>query len=237
VPLLLLSFFAGVLTILAPCILPLLPVIVGGAAVHETERRSKPYWIILGLVVSVILFTLLLKATTALLGVPQEVWQIISGGIIMLFGAHLLAPQIWESFSERLKLQSRTTSTLPRETKGPWGDILLGAALGPVFNSCSPTYALIVAVILPTTFAVGLSYHIAYALGLGLMLLLVALLGKSLIRKLGWAASPSGWFRKSIGILFILVGLAVITGLDKKAQAFVLEKGWYDPVAEIEQRF
>ncbi len=236
-PLLILSFFAGILTVLAPCVLPLLPVIVGGASLGDQERRSKPYWVILGLIISVIIFTLLLKGTTALLGIPQEVWQSISGIIVVAFGVHLLFPNVWEAVSEKLKLQRRAQKGLPRNQEGVWSDVLLGAALGPVFNSCSPTYALIVAVILPSSFIVGLSYLAAYSLGLGLMLLLVALLGKSIVRKLGWAANPNGWFRKVIGILFILVGLAVLTGLDKKVQTYVLEQGWYDPIASFEQRF
>jgi hypothetical protein len=41
--------------------------------------------------------------------------------------------------------------------------------------------------------------------------------------------------RRTIGILLILVGLAVIFGLDKQFQSFVLESGWYDPIAEFEQ--
>ena len=53
--LLLVSLIAGVLTVAAPCVLPLLPIIVGSLAV------------------SVILFTLLLKATTASLGIPPQV--------------------------------------------------------------------------------------------------------------------------------------------------------------------
>lgn len=220
----------------APCVLPLLPVIVGGTVAEGAERRYKPYWVALGLVLSVILFTLVLKATTALLGVPQQVWQVVSGFIVLLFGVHLLAPQLWDAVAARFSLQRRTTSALPK-AKGAGADFLMGAALGPVFNSCSPTYALIVAVILPSSFGVGLAYLTAYALGLGLTLLVVALLGKAAVQRLGWVANPESWFRKLIGVLFLLVGLAVVLGFDKKVQAYVLERGWYDPVAELEQRF
>ena len=103
ITLILLGFVAGVLTIAAPCVLPLLPVVVGGTIARTStdatvaERQwYRPIVIASGLAASVIVFTLALKASTALLGVPQAVWQAISGGIVILFGITLLFPGLWE---------------------------------------------------------------------------------------------------------------------------------------------
>lgn len=233
------SFLAGVLTVLAPCILPLLPIIVGGSLVDETSKPSlrRPLVITASLVVSVILFTLLLKATTALLGVPATVWSVVAGGIVVLLGVNLLWPQLWEKLMLTTGWQLKTSKLLgsAQQKNGTLKDILLGAALGPVFNSCSPTYALIVAVILPASFTAGLANLVAYGLGLGAILLLIAVLGGALTQKLGWLSNPGGWFKKTIGIIFIVVGVAVTFGVDKKVQTFVLENGWYDPVMKVEQ--
>lgn len=222
----------------------MLPVIIGGSTLgSDTTKKVSlrhPTTIIISLVVSIILFTLLLKATTALLGIPASVWAIIAGGIVLLFGINLLFPVLWEkmmiatglaTLSNKLMGQSQANNT------GLKKDILLGAALGPVFNSCSPTYALIVAVILPTSFITGLGYLMAYAIGLGLILLLVAIFGRIVVNKLKWASNPRGLFQKVIGVIFILVGLFVIFGLDKQVQTFVLEQGLYDPIINIERRF
>ncbi len=242
--LLLLSFVAGILTVAAPCVLPLLPVIVGGSIVRTDAggRRPDRQWlrplvIALSLAASVILFTLLLKATTALLGVPQLVWQLIAGGIVLLFGLTMLFPRLWESVMMATGLQNRANAAMDRSYRrgGVGGDILLGAALGPTFSSCSPTYALILAVVLPVSFAEGVTYIVVYSLGLAATLLIVGLLGQAFARKLGWLTNPAGWLRKTIGILLVLVGLAVIAGLDKQFQIFVLESGWYDPIAQFEQ--
>lgn len=239
--LLIVSYFAGVLTVAAPCILPLLPVIVGGSIViDDTKKRWwRPLVITGSLAVSVILFTLLLKATTSLLGVPQFVWNGISGIIVLLFGISLLFPHAWEWFvlksglyGQSNKLMEWTGHTQPGLAK----DVLMGASLGPIFSSCSPTYALIVAAILPASFYQGLSYLVAYALGLATVLLLIAVAGQSLVRKLGWLSNPSGLFRKVVGVLFVVVGLAVLTGLDRSFQTYVLEQGWYDPIMKLEQR-
>ncbi len=234
------SLAAGVLTVAAPCVLPLLPVIVGGSIVADgadsRRARWRPYVIAASLAVSVIAFTLLLKATTALLGVPTQVWQIISGVIVILLGINLLFPAIWESVSTRLGLGNRSNQVLDSsvQRQSVWGDVLTGAALGPVFSSCSPTYALIVATVLPVSFAEGLLYVTLYAIGLAVPLLLIALAGRSAARRLGWLADPRGWFRRSMGVLFIIVGIVVIIGADKALQTLILDLGWYDPIADLE---
>lgn len=237
---LLLSFAAGILTVAAPCVLPLLPVVVGGAIARDDDARRarlRPYVIAGSLAASIVVFTLLLKATTALLGIPPQVWQVVSGVVVVLLGVNLIVPSLWDRVSAALRLQSRSDAMLNRSVArgGVGGDILTGAALGPVFSSCSPTYALIVATVLPISFAEGVVYVIAYAVGLAAMLLLIALLGRGLVRRLGWLADPHGWFRRTIGVLFILVGIAVITGFDKQLQTWILDAGLYDPIGRLEE--
>src|SRR5690606_11627264 len=117
------------------------------------RRWYRPVVVAAGLAISVVAFTLLLKATTALLGVPQLVWQIIAGGVLVLFGITLLWPRAWERAMLATRLQARAGAALDRSSRrgGIAGDLLLGAALGPTFSSCSPTYAFVVAAVLPTS--------------------------------------------------------------------------------------
>lgn len=237
------SFVAGILTVLAPCVLPLLPVIIGGSTLNQSDEKNvslkHPLVIIASLVISIILFSLLLKATTALLGIPTAVWSVISGGIVLLFGITLLFPVLWEKFMlvTRLNLLASRFMGQSTRTAGVKKDIILGAALGPVFNSCSPTYALIIAVVLPASFVSGLGYLIAYCIGLGLILFLISIFGRILVNKMKWMSNPRGIFQRVIGSLFIIVGVCVIFGLDKQIQTYVLENGWYDPIMHIEESF
>jgi cytochrome c-type biogenesis protein len=241
--LLVLSFIAGVLTVAAPCVLPLLPVIIGGALVDAAKDKPTRQWlrpalIAASLAVSVVAFSLAIKGTTALLGVPQGVWQILSGVIVVLLGVYFLWPHLWEVIALKLGVANRSNAALGKayQRRGWVGTVLIGAALGPVFSSCSPTYALIVATILPVSFGEGLAYLVAYALGMSATLLLIAYVGQAFVVRLRWLANPNGWFKRVVGALFILVGLAVIFGLDKDLQTFVLERGWYDPISGLEQR-
>lgn len=237
--LLVVAFLAGALTVAAPCILPLLPVVVGGSIVRGGRSANwyRPFIIAASLAGSVIIFTLLLKASTSLLGIPTAIWQIISGCIVIALSINFLVPKLWDSVSLKTGLHLGSNKFLGQSSqhKGVAGDVLMGAALGPVFSSCSPTYALIVAAVLPASFGRGLLYLAAYAIGLATALLLIAFLGQGLVKKLGWLANPHGLFRKVIGALFILTGLLIVFGVDKDIQTFVLQNGWYDPVSRLEE--
>ena len=227
--LLLTSFLAGILTVFAPCVLILLPVIVGSSLALDADQkadRKKPYIISISLGISVLLFTLLLKASTALIGIDPQVWKSVSGGIVVILGLSLLFPLLWARASAKLGIENSSNNLLGRAAKksGLFGYILTGAALGPVFSACSPIYALILATVLPVNLALGLIYMTLYAAGLSLALLTIALTGRRLTKHLNWVATPNGWFRRVLAILLIVVGIAVITGFDKKVQTWVLEK-------------
>lgn len=224
----LLSFFAGILTILAPCVLPLLPIIIGGSATGK--NKWKPYLVTLGLVLSIIAFTLLLKASTLLIDIDPKFWTYVSGGIVLVFGFIYIFPGIWDRISTTLKLSASSDQQLHNAGKreGPFGSLLIGASLGPVFASCSPTYFLIIATVLPVNFIEGVFYILVYALGLAVVMLGVALLGRKLVGNLKAFSNPDGWFKKTLGVLFILVGIAVITGFDKTVSTYVLNSGWYN---------
>jgi len=231
----LIAFIAGVLTVLAPCVLPLLPVIVGGS-VSGGVNRSRAYTVAFSLGVSVILFTLLLKASTALIGIPQYAWMWFSGGVLVIFGIITLIPQIWDKIGlvNTLSRESNKAMSAGFMKQTFWGDIVVGAALGPVFSTCSPTYFVILATVLPASFAAGLVDLFAYTFGLVLMLLFVSLVGQKIVDKLGLAADPNGWFRKIIGALFIIIGVLVFSGAEAPLEEWLITHV-YD-VTRIEQQ-
>jgi len=233
------AFLAGVLTTLAPCVLPLLPVIVGGSIGQQEEKSINRALLITGsLGLSIVTFTLLLKATIYFIDIPFLFWQWISGLIIISLGLFAVKPTIWEQISMRLSLQSRTTPLLTkaRNRDGNTGAIFTGAALGPVFSSCSPLYAYVIVTVLPASFAQGLALLFAYSLGLCGTLLAVALVGQKLIKSAGWVVNPDGIFRKGLGWLFIVVGIVIITGLDKDLQTWILENSPIRPW-ELDSKF
>lgn len=233
--LLITSLIAGLLTVLAPCTISLLPVIVGGTVSGGSSIR-RIIVVTLSLGMSVVLFTLLLKASTAFISVPQGFWQGLSGIIIITLGIAMIFPRLWDSipFLGSLNRESNKVLAAGYQKQNLVGDVLTGAALGPVFSSCSPTYFLILATVLPRSLAEGVGYLLVYALGLCFGLFVVALAGAKLLEWLGIASDPNGWLKRAIGVLFLALGVAIFLGYDKDLEAWAAEH-FYD-VTKIEQR-
>lgn len=224
--LLLLSFLGGILTIASPCVLPMLPVIVG--SISASSGKKKPLLTVASLSISIVLFTLLLKWSTVLLNVPSSIWPTLSGAIVVLLGISFVFPQLWTWLMLAVRIQRRSEEALQRSStiRSSWlQPILAGAALGPVFSSCSPTYFFILATVLPQTFAVGLLNLIVYAVGLSSTLLIIALLGRRATQRLKFASNPYGKFRRGLGVLLVLIGILILTGVDKKIETALVNKG------------
>ncbi|MBL8015244.1 MAG: hypothetical protein JNK26_03600 [Candidatus Doudnabacteria bacterium] len=215
--------------------LPLLPVILGGT-LTETKSRLRPLLILLSLASSIALFTLLLRASTALIFIDPAVWNILSGSIIFGFGLITLWPNLWEAVDARLRLGNFSAQWLQRSqnSQGVWGPILLGSAMGPVFTSCSPTYALIVAVILPQDFGTGIINLLAYITGIIVIFGAIALGGQRLLKNVRGISNPNGIFKRSLGVIFIILGLLIATGLEKKLESALLDLGFASGLIQVE---
>lgn len=233
-----LSLIAGVLTVLAPCVLPLLPVIIGGSV---TDRNPwRPVIITLSLAGSIVLFTLLLKASTIFIDIPQAFWTYFSATIILVFAFSLLFPITWAKLLHKLGLgrfEQSAQKSLYTNSKNTslWGMIATGGALGPVFASCSPTYFFVLGTVLPENWLIGVVNLAAYAIGLSLVMFVVAFAGQRALGSLNSLSNPHGWFKRTLGILFLIVGMGIATGYDKKLEIAILDAGFFD-VSVVEQK-
>ena len=229
------ALLAGALTTLAPCALTLLPVVVGGSVSGAADRDAVRRAVVVtgSLGVSVFVFTLALRATTALIDVPPSVWQWVSGGLLVALGLVAVFPELWDRVSVGSGLSGSSARGLSAAHRrgGTLGAVLTGAALGPVFTSCSPLFGYVVVTVLPAEPARGLALLTAYVAGLVGVLLPIALLGQRAVRRLRWAADPYSWFRRGLGVLFVVLGLLVATGLVREVETWVLE---HSPVAPWE---
>lgn len=237
-PFILISFIAGVLTVLAPCILPLLPIIVGRSITDATLSKRRLFTVIISLGLSIVVFTLVLKVSTFFINIPEDFWKYFSGSIILFFGIVTIYPSLWDRIPIINTINRKSNEALAKGYKknSIWGDVIVGASLGPIFSACSPTYFVILATVLPASFILGIIYLFAFTLGLCGALLILAFLGQKVVTRLGVATDSGSVFKKIIGILFIFVALMILTGYDKKFQTSLLEAGFLD-VTKIEQKY
>lgn len=222
------AILAGILTVLAPCILPLLPIVIGSSEADEKSLSKRSIVVISSLSLSVIVFTLFLKASTLLINIPQSFWNIFSGTVIIIVGIAIVFPLLWARITILQKLHNLGSQAMSSgfQKKNYLGDILIGLALGPVFTTCSPTYLFIIATILPAGFLLGFVYLLGFTFGLAISLLLIAFFGGQLVKKITNHMDTATRIKQIFGILIILVGVSIVTGYDKKLQTSILDSGY-----------
>lgn len=216
--LIIIGLLGGLITGISPCILPVLPVIflTGGAQSARFEggeggpapaRRSRPYLVIAGLVVSFTLVTLVGSLVLGLLGLPQDIIRWAGIGVLAILGIGLLVPA-FERILEKpfQRLQSR------REVKNQGSGFGVGLALGAVFVPCAgPVLAAII--VAGATGQIGAGtvlLTLSFALGVAVPLLIFALAGRGVVERIRAFRTKERALRIAAGIAMIAlaVGLA-----------------------------
>ena len=145
-------FLSGIVTIFAPCIWPILPIVLSASV---SGGKKKPLGLVTGLAVSFIFFTLTLAAIVKVIPFDPEVLRYLAVFIIGFLGVILIVP--W--FGDRLEaLVSRFSSIGGRFTSGRGegfgGGLITGAALGLIWTPCAGPILAAVATVAATQ-AVG----------------------------------------------------------------------------------
>ncbi len=110
----LISFLSGVLTVLAPCVLPLLPIIVGGSL---QSGKARPYLIAISLMISIVAFTLLIKVSTILIGIPPSFFPYFSGALVIGLGIITVFPNLWTKIAEVTGFENKSQQGLEKSSE------------------------------------------------------------------------------------------------------------------------
>src|SRR5260370_10680601 len=128
------AFLSGLVTILAPCIWPLLPVVHSASG---TGGHKKPFGVTLGIIISFGFFTLAISYILKIIPFDQNILRYFAVGIIIVFGFTLLIPkanQILEGLVSRL---IGNTGISVQQKNGFLGGLFTGIALGIVWAPCA----------------------------------------------------------------------------------------------------
>lgn len=236
--LIVLSFLSWVLTILAPCVIPILPVILSGSF-WDTKSRETPYIIIGSLTISLFIFSLILKLTANLIHINPFFWKIVSSSLIIFLWITFLFPKVWLWISSKWHIEQESQKALNNATHHKNGivrNILIGFSLGPIFSSCSPTYLLILSIILPANIWQGVLYLSAYILWLSSILLLITLIGQKVLKSFRFAVNPNGAFKKILWTILILVWVGLLLWFDNTVEQVLFKTGMCE-ISSFEQQF
>jgi len=216
----LIVFLEGIITFISPCLLPMLPIYVSYFAGGGERSAKKTLANALGFVLG---FTLLFTAMGALAGTVgrffsshQTAVNIVSGCIVILFGLNFLGVLRFELFRGSRK-------KMDLHDLGFFSSVLFGIIFSVGWTPCVGAFlgsALALASQQGSTL-VGVLMLLCYSTGLGVPFILSAVLIDQLRSAFGWIKSHYHIINLVSGILLIVVGAAMATGLLGRLLAFL----------------
>ena len=220
-----LGYAAGLLTLINPCVLPILPIVLATAL---QAGRMGPLAVAAGLSVSFVARGLLVSIAGRSLGITDQTLSNAGAVLMILFGLVLLVPRFSASFATATAgMSARADAQIDNtDTNGLTGQFVGGILLGAVWSPCiGPTLggaislasqgeSLIHATLIMITFALGVS---TIVVGLGYGAQSVIRKRQALMRRLAGSARPI------MGVVFVAVGVAILLKFHHYLEFWALE--------------
>ena len=213
------AFLSGIVTILSPCILPVLPIVLTGSI----GGKSKPLGVVTGFIASFSFFTLVLSALVQTLDIPVNTLRIVAVAIIVTFGLTMVVPQLHLVFD---RLMSRLVGSRGSSQKNGFsGGFLTGVSLGLVWTPCvGPIMASVITLAVSQQVDGGAVLIIAaYSLGTAIPMFAVMVGGRKLLVRFPRFSAKGAGIQRIFGVIMIIAGLMIGVGADRRFQSFVLE--------------
>jgi cytochrome c-type biogenesis protein len=219
-----LSFAAGLLTALSPCVLPLLPIIVGSAA---TAGRLGPVVLASGLVAAFTAVGILLASVQGAIGLDDLVLRKVSAAVLLLAGLMLMSGRL-QDLAERAAapLASSSMKVSTRFGSGLAPQFAIGVALGGVWSPCvGPTLGAAIGLAAHTdTLLRAVVMMLVFGLGATIPLLGVAYASRAVLASRGVLLQVGSRGRIAFGVVSMAMGLLVWFGGDKALEAALLAR-------------
>jgi cytochrome c biogenesis protein CcdA/thiol-disulfide isomerase/thioredoxin len=210
--LMLFALVAGAATAVSPCVLPVLPAVLGAGV---TGGRRRPLGVVTGLVFAFTFATVALVYVIDALGLPDNFVRTLAIVTLLAFGISLLIPGL----GDRIEAFGSRIAPGPARVGGQGfgSGLVLGASLGLVYTPCAgPILAGVITVSASQDFTAGkLAVALAYAVGSGAVLYLLMLGGRRVADRLRPAQA---WVQAATGAAMVAVAIAMIADLDLKFQ-------------------
>ncbi len=235
------AFLAGILTIAAPCILPMLPIVLGASVGQRS--RVRPLFIVFGFVVSFAAASLVLSALVTHLGLSQNFIRNIAIVMLLIFAFFMIRPLPFELLIVRFSGVINKASEAGNSRKGNSGAFILGLVLGIIWTPCAgPILGTILTLIATQgTTAKASILVIVYALGAGVPMLIIAYGSQWLTTKVRGIVKYSARLQQAFGVLILLLAVAMYfqydTIIESKLTSFFpqsnLEEKLVDPAPSV----
>jgi cytochrome c biogenesis protein CcdA/thiol-disulfide isomerase/thioredoxin len=233
--LLLFALIAGAGTAITPCVLPVLPALLSASAVGG---RRRPLGIVLGLAITFTIAIVLLAQLVNGIGLAAGAARTFAIVVLFAFGIVLFIPPL----AERIQAPLSRLARLGPKTRGSgfWSGLGVGGALGLV---CAPCAGPILAAVTAVSASGGASARVvavalAYAVGLGAVMLIYGLAGRAVVERIRRHARGDV-VERTLAVVLLLTGIVMATNLDVRfeealAKSTSLPTFLIDPTRRLE---
>jgi cytochrome c biogenesis protein CcdA len=219
-----LGFLAGAASLLSPCVLPILPILIASAL---SRSRLGVVALAAGLALSFSIVGIFIATIGVSIGLDPETFRHVAAALMVAFGLVMVIPRLQEAFARITSgVGSGGQKALGNiKGEGPLSQFLIGLLLGLVWSPCvGPTLGAAT-----TLAAQGRDLgHVTllmavFGLGAGAPLLVLGTLSNAtMMRVRGSLANWGKGVKIAMGVLFILFGVLILTGLDRQLEAFLV---------------
>jgi cytochrome c biogenesis protein CcdA/thiol-disulfide isomerase/thioredoxin len=202
------AILAGILTVAAPCILPMLPILLGSSVGQQSKQR--PLLIVLGFIVSFSAASLLLSFIVQHLGLNPNLLRNAAVVCLAIFAAFMIWPKPFELLT--LKMSGTINSAGQIEAgQGNMSGLILGLVLGIIWTPCAGPILASILVLIATQGSSARSeiLLLAYAVGAGIPMLIIAYGSQYITNKVRWIAQYSVRLQQIFGVLILLLAVAM----------------------------
>jgi len=218
------ALLAGVLTIASPCVLPILPIILGTSI--KLASKLRPLFIVAGFVLTFAALGMLLASVSQTVAIAHETLPL--AGIVMLLLAGL--PMLWRApydwlISHVNEPLQRIGASGANAGSGNLGGFVLGMSLGAIWTPCAgPVLAsILVLVTQAQNLGWSASLLVLYAIGAGIPMLVIAYGGQFMTTRVRAVAKYAERLQKLFGVLIILTAIAIYFQYDVVIYAWIAE--------------
>jgi cytochrome c biogenesis protein CcdA/thiol-disulfide isomerase/thioredoxin len=204
---LLIAFLGGILTVLSPCILPVVPFLFAGA----DRTRSSIMLTLGGMVLTFALISSLAVVSSEWVIQASNTGRHVALIVMVLFALSLISARVGDWLARPFVALGNRIDPNSRKMSGPLSSVMIGVATGLLWAPCAGP---ILGVILTSAMLQGANAGtslllVAYGLGSALSLGTLIFAGRGLVNRLKPSIPVTGWLRRGAGVA-VLAGAAVI---------------------------
>jgi cytochrome c biogenesis protein CcdA/thiol-disulfide isomerase/thioredoxin len=219
----LIAFVGGLLTVLSPCILPVVPFLFAGAQ----RQRSSVLLTLVGMALTFALISSLAVVSSEWVIQASNTGRHVALGVMALFALSLISARVGDWLARPFVWLGNRLDPDMRKKSGPLSSLMLGVATGLLWAPCAGP---ILGVILTGAMLQGANAQtslllLTYGAGSALSLGILIFAGRGLVNRLKPSIPFTGWLRRGAGVAVLGAAALIATGTDKTLLAGTSSEG------------